>query len=346
MERLPATKSFVQDSRKSHEHMLEVCYIHGTAQPRSSRNEDLLLHMKVIQSDCIVMISDDCVQLVPFLAADQINLTSAFMTGTKYVIEHSNVSDISILGVRKDARTAQVVGVRVDTEPQRNGIIMYLRDGSECRMDINRNLSARFAKHLQYTWQSWLVRESACVPTLSATANIIIAKDYLAETLNSLRSCSEADKFSTKVVRKQQIFEEFHSEVLSDLQLKNASCQSREIFIVAVDFCNHLTQSLAYSPASNLIDERTSRTITSTKSNSSSSNSSSNSNSRQSTPRCVTKDSREGVMSAERKMRLHATALQRLTAVRSVLKVVLYQIYFDQIESGYEMLKTDERHDN
>jgi hypothetical protein len=333
MERLHAAKSFVQDFRTSHGHKLEVCYIHGTAQPRSSRNEDLLLRMKVIQSDCIVVISDDCVQLVPLLAKDQMDLASAFMTGTKYIIKYSNVSDISILGVRKDAHSAQMVGVRVDTEPQINSIMIYLRDGSECRMDVNRNLSARFAKHLQYTWQSWLVRDSACVPTLSATANITIAKDYLAETLNSLKSCSEADNFSNEVVRKQQIFEEFQSEVLSDLQLKNASCQSRELFIAAVDFCNHLTQSLAHSPAVNWIDERISSTIISTKSNSNSSNS----NSRQSTPRY----SREGVMSTERKMRLHATALQRLIAVRSVLKVMLYQIYFDKLGSGYEIFITD-----
>ena len=317
-------------------HMLEVCYIHGTAQPRSSRNEDLLLHMKVIQSDCIVMISDDCVQLAPLLAKDQMDLATAFMTGTKYIIKYSNVSDISILGVRNDARTAQMVGVRVDII----SIMIYLRDGSECRMDMNRNLSACFAKHLQYTWQSWLVRESACVPTLSATANITIAKDYLAETLNSLRSCSKADSFNDEVVRKQLIFEEFHSEVLSDLQLKNASCQSRELFIAAVDICNHLTRSLAYPPASNLIlnDERISSAILSTKGSSSSN---SNSNSRQSTPRCVTNDYREGVMSTERKMRLHATALQRLSAVRSVLKVALYQICCYKIGSGYELLKID-----
>jgi hypothetical protein len=339
MERLPATKSFAQDSRTSHGHMLEVCYIHGTAQPRSSRNEDLLLHnMKVIQSDCIVMISDDCVQLVPFLAKDQMDLASAFMTGTKYIIKYSKVSDISIPGVRNDARPAQTVGDRVDTESQRSSIMIYLRDGSEFRIDMNRNLSARFAKHLQYTWQSWLVRESACVPTLSATANITIAKECLTETLNSLRSCFEADNFSNEIVRKQLIFEEFQSEVLSDLQLKDASCQSREIFIAAVDFCNHLTQSLAYSLAMNSTGERISSTILSTKSNSNSNSNSSNS--RQSTPRCISKDSREGgVISTERKMRLHATALQRLIAVRSVLQVVLYQICFDKIESGYEIFK-------
>lgn len=314
MERLPATKLFVQDSMTTHEHMLEVCYIHGTAQPRSSRNEDLLLHMKVIQSDCIVMISDDCVQLVPFLAKDQMDLTSAFMTGTKYIVKYSSVSDISIPEVRKDACAAQVAGVRVDTEPQRKSITLYLRDGSECRMEMNRNLSARFAKHLQYTWQSWLVRESACVPKLSATANIAIAKKYLAETLNSLKSSCVADKSSNDVVRKQLIFEEFQSEVLSDLQLKNASCQSRELFIAAIDFCNHLTLTVEYSPASKLTDERIASAILST-----------TSNSKQSTPRSVIKDSRErGVMSTERKMRLHATALQRLIAVRSVLKVALY----------------------
>jgi hypothetical protein len=340
MERLPATKSFVQDSRMSHGHILEVCYIHGTAQPRSSRNEDLLLHMKVIQSDCIVMISDDFVQFVPILAKDQMDLTSAFMTGTKYIIKYSHVSDISILGVRNDARTAQMVGVRVDTEPQSSSIMIHLRDGSECRMDMNCNLSARFAKHLQYTWQSWLVRESACVQTLTATANMTITKDYLAETLNGLKLCSVADNFSNEVKRKQQIFEEFQSEVLSDLQLKNASCQSRELFIAAVDFCNHLTQSLACSPAMNLNDERISSNILSTKSSNSSSNS------RQSTPRCVRRESREGgAMSTERKIRLHAIALQRLIAVRSVLKVVLYLICCYKIESGFEILKIDLRHD-
>ena len=287
--------------------MLEVCYINGSVQRRSSRNEDLLSKIKVIQSECIVLISYDSLKLVPIVAQDLMDITSAFMTGRKYVIKYDNVSDIGIPEVRKNVNTPQVIGVKAASEPQRDKIIIYFDKGCECRIGMNPKQSARLAKHLQYTWQSWLVCKSASMPKLSAAANISMAHEYLAETVNSLKSksISSMNDFSHEVVRKQLIFEEFQAEVLSDLHLKNASCQSRELFIAAVNFINCLIKSPV------ILDEKSlSASILS------------KNGSRQSTPRCLFKDlKRGGLTSTERRMRLHATALQRLIVVKSVLQV-------------------------
>lgn len=306
MERLSASNSCSNDFRVLHESMLEVCYINGSVQLRSSRNEDLLSKMKVIQSECIVLISYDSLKLVPIVAQDLMDITSAFMTGRKYIIKYDNVSDIGIPEVRKNVNTPQVIGVKAASEPQRDSVIIYFHKGCECRIAMDPKQSARLAKHLQYTWQSWLVCKSASVPKLSAAANISMAHEYLAETVNSLKTKSNTsiNDFTHEVVRKQRIFEEFQAEVLSDLHLKNASCQSRELFISAVNFINCLIKS------SVLLDE-----------NSLSASISNKNGSRHSTPRCPINDLKRGLKSTERKMRLHATALQRLIAVKSVLQV-------------------------
>ena len=307
MERLSASNLCFNDHRVSHESMLEVCYINGSVQPRSSRNGDLLSKMKVIQSECIVLISYDSLKLVPIVAQDLMDITSAFMTERKYIIKYDNVIDIGFPEVKKNVNTPQVIGVKAALEPQRDSVIIYFHKGSDCRIGMDPKQSARLGKHLQYTWQSWLVWKSAPMPKLSAAANISMVHEYLAETVNSLKSKpnSPIDDLSHEVVRKQQIFQEFQAEVLSDLHLKNASCQSRELFISAVNFINCLIKS------SVLLDE-----------NSLSASISSKNGSRQSTPRCPINDlKRGGLTSTERRMRLHATALQRLVAVKSVLQV-------------------------
>lgn len=307
MERLSASNLCSTDYGVSHESMLEVCYINGSVQPRSSRNEDLLSKMKVIQSECIVLISYDSLKLVPIVAQDLMDITSAFMTGRKYIIKYDDVSDIGIPEIRRNVNTPQVIGVKAASEPQRGSIIIYFHKGSQCRIGMDPKQSARLAKHLQYTWQSWLVCKSASMPKLSAAANISIAQEYLAETVNSLKSKSNNStvNFGREMLRKQQIFEEFQAEVLSDLHLKNASCQSRELFISAVNFINCLIKS------SVLLDK-----------NSSIASVSSENSSRQSTPRCpIDYLKRGGLTSTERRMQLHATALQRLIAVKSVLQV-------------------------
>lgn len=88
------------------------------------------------------------------------------------------------------------------------------------------------------TWQANIARRSAGLGTLLSNEDHDIAAAYYRETINCLQ---KATKHSELV----DILEDFSSEVLTDLELKDCTFRSRELIIN----CFQILENLMYLPA-------------------------------------------------------------------------------------------------
>lgn len=304
------------------QHTLEICYIdcavtsHGLQIPLSSSVK------KIIQSYCIVMVTEDDLQLVPVANSHQVDIVRAFSQGLKYAIKFKKMSDIAFLK-GEDSELVLSKVAKAGTDPRPRSILIRLLDESTCKIDTNGCGSSRLLKQIQSAWQSSLVLRSAQLSRLNTTADVTMADEYLSVTINSLKLCSASHTSNIDRGSDQQleIFNEFANEAWVDLELKERTCRSREFFVFTLIFCIELVQ--LPSPRASAISDRKAWTVNQSIDDA---NRCSRSDIRmkQSSSRNLFIDKINGIESnSELQTRLHAIALQRLNLIRAALKVNL-----------------------
>ena len=308
------------------QHTLEICHINCTVTSHGHKIPLSTGDKKLIQSDCIVMVTENDLQFVPVSNGYEVDIVRAFLQGLKYAIKFKKMSDITILKVEGSELPLSKV-TRAGTDPRPRTILIHLLDESICKIDTNGCGSSHLLKQIQSAWQSSLILRSAQLSRLNTTADVAIADEYLLETINSLKLCSTGHKSSVDSGSDQhvEIFNEFADEAWIDLELKERTFRSREFFVVTLIFCTELVQ-LPSQRASAISDRKTWMGNHSL----SDANRCSRSNigTNQSSSRNLFIDKINGIESSiELQTRLHATALQRLHLIRAALKVNLILIY-------------------
>jgi hypothetical protein len=224
------------------QHTLEVCFLNCNLELSPT------VPKKQIKSYCIVMVGKDNLQFVLLAKGDQIDLVRAFQKGSKYTIRFSNIADISVLKGEDDQHLTlkKVAKAERDTKPQ--SIIIHLHGEAVCQIDTKGYGSTHLAKQIQSAWQSSIVLGSTRLTTLDSSADRSLANEYLNETMISIKLSSSnrlKDNGKDQPSKKQEILDEFSSEAWLDLQLKEAACSSRELFVSSIVLC----QELLYAPA-------------------------------------------------------------------------------------------------
>lgn len=313
------------------EHSYEVCFLDYSVGSKTLHEGSSSFIGKSISSYCVAMVSEDELQFVQMMRPDQVDILRAFNRGKKHLIKFRKILDVCI----SKRNEVEVKTLRTSTSfnrvPTARIIDIYLDCGAVCKIKTNGNGLANLGEKVLSAWQSSVIRRSSHLPKLNTRANKLIADEYLTETINSLKLNDICISVSDKLSQKSGIFNEFASEIWSDLQLKNSATQSRELFVSTVTFCKQLvTEPLRRSSASlqrgggiysARIDETNSLSCnlpTATLNMRSSSTLSLLSTSRN----LFSEKTREGETSSEIQMRLQATALQRLISIRSALKVM------------------------
>jgi hypothetical protein len=234
------------------QHTLETCFLDCTIGSSSNWN--------AIKSNCIVMVGKDSLQFVILAKVDQIDIVRAFRKGAKYQIRFTLITDINIVRIddsenRKNTKAAES---RRDTKPK--SIVLHLQGDAFCKIDTNHNVysSTHLAKQIQSAWHSSIVLRSAHLSKLNAFADTSIVDEYLLLTINSLKNSSKNEFYNNvsddKSSETQEIFNEFASEAWVDLNLKEATCKSREFFVSSILLCQELISSPAPRDASSNVD--------------------------------------------------------------------------------------------
>lgn len=304
---------------------LEICYLDCAVTSDGSPTSTAIVDCKIIQSDCIMMVTEDDLQFVPVFLGHQVDIVRAFVKGLKHFVKFRKIGDITVLK-GEDTELVPSKAANAGGDPRPRSILIHLLDGSLRRIDTNGCGANYLAKRIKSAWQSSLVLRSAQLSKLNTAADIAMADEYLSETINSLKLISANCKSSVGDRFEQQIeiFNEFANEVLVDLELKEITCRSREFFFFSLILCKELM--LLPSSRSIPILDRSVRIRSELSVDNSTDNVKRNSYSsiitRQSTSSNLFIREISGVESrSELQIQLHATALQRLNLIRAALKV-------------------------
>lgn len=234
------------------QHTLETCFLDCSIGSTSDKD--------TIKSNCIVMVGKDSLQFVILTKVDQIDIIRAFRKGAKYQIRFRLISDIEIVRIddSENKKNTKAAESRRDTKPK--SIVLHLNGEAFCKIDTNHNVysSTHLARQIQSAWHSSIILRSAHLPKLNALADSSIADEYLHETINSLKHSSKNQFYNNisddKTSEIEEIYSEFASEAWTDLELKEATCKSRELFVSSILFCQELISSPAPRDTSSNVD--------------------------------------------------------------------------------------------
>ena len=313
------------------EDTLEVCYLDYSGGCETLHEGSSRLSGKSISSHCVAMVSEDELQFVEVMRPDQVDILRAFNRGKKHLIKFCKVQDVCISKNDEVEVKSLRTGASLNREPTTRIVNIHLDCGAVCKIETNGLGLTNFAREMLSAWQSSVVRRSAHLPKLNTRANRLIAEEYLTETINSLKLNDVCISVGNKLSQKSGIFDEFASEVWNDLQLKNSTVQSRELFVSTLTFCIQLIKEPFRRPPpsshkgretyATRVDEMSSLAFNLSTSTLNMRNSSSSVGLLSTSRNLFSEKTREAEMRSEIQVRLQATALQRLIAIRSALKV-------------------------
>lgn len=287
-------------------------------------DNEFINHKKAIRSHSIIMVAENDLLFVFLDKPEKIDILRSFNRGEKYRIRFSNISDIMKSNDNEHLKLGNGV--------LPSSVVIQLNSGSTCKISYN---STQLGQQILHSFQSFTILKSACLPKLDILANTEIVDEYLKETLNGLKLDTCMIKNQSKENNgMEETYNEFSSECIVDLNLKEAACRSRELFVSSILLC----QELIYAPPPRSTLNRSSSFISATGMRNSQStmsikntpkaiNSSSSGNLLDVTRNLFVDKIRKEESISEVQIRLQSVALSRLVLIRGALKVV-YNLVF------------------
>lgn len=156
-----------------------------------------------------------------------------------------NINDIIDIKIKRETGQGKELNeetlfLKSELEMQRQMTRCFLRNTQLNTVEvceIETYESSQFAKHIVHHWHDNIVRKSAGLKAISSTADAALAEKYYNETMNSLEEAKDdPDEL-------REILEEFSSEVLLDLELKDVVFRSRQLLATLLVICRRVLSS-------------------------------------------------------------------------------------------------------
>ena len=199
----------------------------------------------IVRSNGCIYSSD--IGILIILTADPDDLIShtmkSFKKEDKYIIRYEYIADVIIeRGLQYDDSIPAFSNQQKEKGRQRT--VLHFKDNGCCFIDTFEG--TQFSNHVLYVWEASIIRNTTILAgtKLIANGDHNLAKMYYDETIKSLNSSKNLDETI-------DILEEFSNEIQLDLELKEVSFQSRELFVKCYNLYNHLLDA-----PSGLIDDR------------------------------------------------------------------------------------------